>query len=152
MRSHSATTNPAPDHSDRSLPERNDVNVKGIVVFLVGLVLFGVLLHLALGGLNVLCNRRNEAAGKSMTTVRASPHMAPPAPQLQVAPREDLTTFREHEDDRLNSYGWINRTAGVVRIPISRAMELLVQRGLPTNNATAPKTPYDLIKERAAQR
>lgn len=60
----------------------------------------------------------------------------PPFPRLQISPSEDLQTFRAREEAELNTYGWINKTAGVVRIPISRAMDLLLQRGLPTRSAT----------------
>jgi hypothetical protein len=34
--------------------------------------------------------------------------------------------------DRLVGYGWVDREAGIVRLPIERAMELLLERGLPT--------------------
>jgi hypothetical protein len=56
----------------------------------------------------------------------------PPEPRLQTKPVQDLTALHAAEDSVLNSYGWIDRKAGTVRIPIARAMELLAQRGLPT--------------------
>jgi hypothetical protein len=56
----------------------------------------------------------------------------PPEPRLQTSPREDLQNFREQEDTVLKSYGWVDRNAGIVRIPIEEAMKLTVQRGLPT--------------------
>jgi len=52
----------------------------------------------------------------------------PPAPRLQTNPWKDITAFRAAEDDVLHSYGWVDQQAGVVRIPIDRAMQLLVQR------------------------
>jgi len=42
-----------------------------------------------------------------------------------------LNKIRGREDGLLNSYGWVDEKAGTVRIPIERAMDLLVQRGLP---------------------
>ena len=54
-----------------------------------------------------------------------------PAPRLETAPREDLAAFRAREDAELHSYGWIDRQAGVVRVPVERAMDLIVERGLP---------------------
>ena len=44
---------------------------------------------------------------------------------------ERLRSFRDSERTTLSSYGWINRDRGTLRIPIDRAMELTVQRGLP---------------------
>ena len=41
------------------------------------------------------------------------------------------------ENAILGSYGWLDRKAGTVRIPIDRAMDLIAHRGLPAT-ATAP--------------
>ena len=59
----------------------------------------------------------------------------PPEPRLQTTPREDLRILREQEDAVLNSYGWVDRSTGVVRIPIEEAMKLTVQRGLPARTS-----------------
>ncbi len=55
----------------------------------------------------------------------------PPEPRLQEHPEADLGTLRGEEDAVLGSYGWVDREAGVARIPIERAMEILAERGLP---------------------
>jgi hypothetical protein len=36
------------------------------------------------------------------------------------------------ENARLQSYGWVDRSAGIARMPIYRAMEFVVQQGLPS--------------------
>ncbi len=59
----------------------------------------------------------------------------PPGPRLQIAPAKDLDDVRAAEDSVLYNYGWVVRDAGVVRIPIERAIELVVQRGLPVRSA-----------------
>ncbi len=56
---------------------------------------------------------------------------APPEPRLQVNAPEDLKKMRAQEESLLNSYGWIDRQKGIVRIPIDRAIDELVKRGLP---------------------
>jgi hypothetical protein len=43
-----------------------------------------------------------------------------------------MAALQAHEDELLNNYGWVDQDAEVVRIPIERAMELLLERGLPT--------------------
>lgn len=64
----------------------------------------------------------------------------PPEPRLQVQPVEDLNRLRENQEEMLSSYGWADRTTGKVRIPIDRAMDLILERGLPTRpGATAPE-------------
>jgi hypothetical protein len=52
----------------------------------------------------------------------------PPAPQLQVNPTRDYKQLRASEDQVLNSYGWVDSEKGIVRIPISEAMKVVVQK------------------------
>ena len=40
---------------------------------------------------------------------------------------EDLRQLRAHEDAELNSYGYLDREKGIVRLPVRRAMELLIR-------------------------
>ncbi len=46
--------------------------------------------------------------------------------------------MRAAEDQVLNSYRWIDQSAGIVGLPIDRAMDLVAQRGLPVR-ANAPQ-------------
>jgi hypothetical protein len=55
----------------------------------------------------------------------------PPPPRLQTQPFKDIYQLREGEARRLETYGWVDKEAGIVRMPIERAMELVVERGLP---------------------
>ncbi len=60
------------------------------------------------------------------------PRELPPRPALQSDPHADLVRLRASEDSVLSSYGWVKKDSGIVRIPVARAMDLLVRRGLPT--------------------
>ena len=68
----------------------------------------------------------------------------------------DLEAFQAREEIELHSYGWVNRSSGIVRIPIERAMELLLQKGLParsgTNQVKLGPSTYELQKQRPLQR
>jgi hypothetical protein len=78
-----------------------------------------------------------------------------PHPALQIDPRLDLLALRQREDTELNSYGWLDQSNGVVRIPITRAMTLFQQRAASQTNAnsSAPsRSPLQLIQERATKR
>jgi hypothetical protein len=57
--------------------------------------------------------------------------MLPPLPRLQVDPKMELKEYRDSQREILNSYGWVDRAGGVVRIPVDRAIELVLARGLP---------------------
>ncbi|MFN0007842.1 MAG: hypothetical protein ACKVXR_08030 [Planctomycetota bacterium] len=61
----------------------------------------------------------------------AAERETPPEPRLQANPAIDLDAFRARESDRLSTYGWVDRQAGVVHVPIERAMELVAKDGLP---------------------
>lgn len=79
-----------------------------------------------------------------------------PTPNLQLDPRQELLALQAREAAELNSYGWVDRTNGIVRIPVERAMELVLERGLPVRSTNAPartgKSSLELIHERALER
>jgi hypothetical protein len=55
------------------------------------------------------------------------PNKAEPLPQGTKTPEERATILRElraKETAAATTYGWVDQTKGVVRIPIERAMEL----------------------------
>jgi hypothetical protein len=54
--------------------------------------------------------------------------------------------FRRQEDAVLSGYGWVDKNAGTVRIPIEEAMRLTVERGLPSR-ADAPAAASGLIPQ-----
>jgi hypothetical protein len=53
------------------------------------------------------------------------------APMLEINERGQMRDFLMNQENQLNSYGWVDEKAGVAHIPIERAMELTVQRGMP---------------------
>jgi hypothetical protein len=56
---------------------------------------------------------------------------ATPGPRLQVDAHSELHQMRAAEDAALNNYGWVDKNAGIVRIPVDQAMEVLAKKGLP---------------------
>jgi hypothetical protein len=61
----------------------------------------------------------------------------PALPRIEEHPAETLQDLRTHENKVLNSYGWVDKKAGVVHMPIDRAMDLVLQRGLPVRKEAA---------------
>ncbi len=53
-----------------------------------------------------------------------------PPPQLQASPHEDMVRFYRQELNRLNSFGWIDRSKGLVHIPVEQAMREIAAEGL----------------------
>lgn len=60
----------------------------------------------------------------------------PPSPMLQATPHQDLVDFCQQQERNVNTYSWVDRQAGIVRIPISKAMDLILAQGLPTRAAS----------------
>ncbi len=54
----------------------------------------------------------------------------PPAPRLQIHGVASGKEFRDAEAARLSTYGWMDRTAGAVHVPVERAIELVLERGV----------------------
>ena len=77
-------------------------------------------------------SRRTEAPSPLAQTYGMK---EPPEPRLQTSPIEDLQALRARDDAALHHYAWVDREAGVVRIPVERAIELLAERGLPARPA-----------------
>lgn len=73
---------------------------------------------------------RQRAAFTPGSAVGQNPAL-PPDPLLVAAPAEAMQRYRLQEEEVLHSYGWVDKDAGVVHIPIDRAIELLAQEGLP---------------------
>jgi len=65
----------------------------------------------------------------------------PPEPRLQENPPRDLERYIAEQEKALHSYGWVDKQGGVVSIPIDRAIDLIVQRGIPPQKA-APNLFY----------
>lgn len=143
--------------------ERRDITIAGVVYFLIGLAVAVVIVYFIANGIFDFLNKRFEAEQAPVSPlVTNAPvdtrHMPPqygkgydndyekylkenfPAPQLEVNERTELNGERLREEDTLSTYGWVDQNAGVVRIPIDRAMDLVVQRGLPVRSGAEGAT------------
>jgi len=107
--------------------EHRDIAVRTIFVLGAALIAVTVLaqvaLYFQLGG---LWRARQKELPSPVPVATALP-TAPPEPRLQTSPALDLKTLRDAEDAHLHGYAWVDRKAGVVRIPIERAMELVAK-------------------------
>jgi len=130
--------------------EREDLSTRGVFVFMIGLAIIGVTIYFIIVGMYSFLDKYERA---QMTT--ASPLVTSKGPASRVVTQEDMDkAFRDNgapmlekdergqfkdfllkQEDQLNSYGWVNQQAGVAHIPIERAMELIVERGLPVRPA-----------------
>lgn len=149
------------NHGDDIGFEHQDLSSRPIFGFLISLAIFGVLTYYVLWGMFHFLdayNRRHQAPTNPMVKVEEDTRIVTPAtiqqfpePRLEDDERTELNGFRLHEEQQLNSYGWVDQNAGVVHIPIEQAMKLIVQRGLPTTpqSGTMPLSPVNLARAAA---
>jgi hypothetical protein len=121
--------------------ETRDANTSGVLLFLALLAATVALVMLFSWRLfrEYSVSINNSPPDSPFTGVRE----VPSAPRLQVTPREDLERILAEQQTKLETYGWEDRQAGTVRIPIERAMDLLVQKGLPVASPAAPDESRD---------
>jgi hypothetical protein len=89
--------------------------------------------------LSMFSQQEKVAADSGTTdTVRAmQPSRLPDAPELEVNQAVALGQLRSRERALLDEYAWLDRQAGIARIPIERAIEIVSQNGLPKTSGTA---------------
>ena len=126
-------------HQIASGHETEDASVPGIVYAGVGLAVGSLIVALIVYGVF------QHLANKPLTTAPPNPlaetdqQRIPPAPRIEEHPAIELKDLHAEEDQILNTYGWTDKSAGIVRIPLERAMELQLERGFPTRKETPPK-------------
>ena len=105
--------------------ERRDASVRWILGVAAGLIgtcaLIQVVLYFHMEGLW----RLRQRALPAPSPVAGALPSEPPAPRLETAPALDLRALRAAEDAQLRGYGWVDRRAGIVHIPIERALDLV---------------------------
>jgi hypothetical protein len=110
--------------------EHRDVSPATVVRWMIGIF---VLLVVSAAAMWLLLGRydRNLAAESPPASPLAGyGPQEPPEPRLQVDPAADIARLHAVEQERLAGYGWVDRNAGTVHIPIDRAMQLFTeQRG-----------------------
>jgi hypothetical protein len=133
--------------------ETRDISVRAAAWFALSLIGGTTVIYLAVAGLYQAFEHRYPSPS-APSRIAMQPRMIAPAPQLQTNPAIDLEKFQTAEERTLDSYGWVDKPAGVIRIPIERAIDLIVQRGLPTRGPgtqnASDKTPVQMQQDKAA--
>ena len=139
--------------------DRSDLSPRGILLFLIGLLLCGVFIELILWGMFRFMAKSEVLFPQAQANPMMSAQKQPPAPNprsiLQNAPAVNLEVFPEprlqvndaadmskllaSEQELLNPPQPFKDSNGTIHIPISQAMKLIEERGLPVR-ANAPSS------------
>jgi hypothetical protein len=126
--------------------EKSDASPRGLVYF--ALTIAAILAATCLSLIWLFKHyEKTENPGSFVAAPFSGTRPLPPPPRIQANPAVDMQSYLLSQQNLLSSYGWIDRQSGIVRLPIDRAMELLLKQGLPTraantqqNGAAPPKT------------
>ena len=117
--------------------ERRDVSLWAIGLFAAGLLVLALLAQFGLAGLIGVFQGPN-ANQETLPQMLATDQPPASVPHLQTNPGGDTQKFLDQEKKELNSYGWVDKGAGTVRIPIEQAMEMLSENPPPARAGKAP--------------
>jgi hypothetical protein len=127
--------------------EHEDLSPQGVFYFMGGVAVLGVVIYFILIGMYRFLDNYDRthqpAANPMAATTRVDPQTMNykqildqaqqtfPKPVLEHSEQTQYMEELKKQNEVLGSYDWIDQKNGVVRIPIDRAMDLVVQRGLP---------------------
>jgi hypothetical protein len=133
--------------------EERDVETSAVAWFGVWLSVGCVIAAILVWGVFRLFAAQENAEQPAL-----SPHLeeslrrTPASPRLEPLPLEPRIALRAAEDAQLSTYGWVDRQAGVARIPIDRAMQLIVEQGVPGGMPLPQPAPEPLTGAAAGAR
>jgi hypothetical protein len=132
-------------HADTEF-EHEDLGSRGVFAFMIGLAVSGIVIYFIIVGMYRFLDRYERSqmvtASPLVTTKGTISRVVTQAdmdrdfkdngaPMLETNERGQLRDFLMNQENQLNSYGWVDEKAGVAHIPIERAMDVLIERGVP---------------------
>jgi hypothetical protein len=134
---HALAENGRPVHHDVAY-EPTDVRVSPLLKFMVGLGIMVVLSYLVTIGIykGLKFFWASSYAPPPPSWVEATQE-PPPEPRLQampghlIDPQQDLRDKVKADTEANEKLGWIDEKAGLAQIPVSDAMKIIAEKGLP---------------------
>jgi hypothetical protein len=109
--------------------EQRDLSVRRAVQFLV-VIFFTIIGSLIISYFVFLWVLPNQRADLPSVRPEALQRQLPPEPRVQGFPMRDWENFVAEETRKTTTYELVDETAGKARIPVERAKELILERGL----------------------
>jgi hypothetical protein len=139
---HGAPNN-ADDYYEKTVVDVAGVAKSGVYLAIILIVVF-VAMRFTFNEMSAM-TPMGEAASPLETA-----RQMPPAPRLQVEPQVELSDYCDSQMKSLEGYSWKDSRAGIVQIPVDRAIDLMVEHPLPARaagdvpsgvNSKVPMTP-----------
>jgi hypothetical protein len=120
----------ATDHSAVG-HETRDTSVLGVVATLAFLAAGAAVVFVLIYGIFWYLAANPLTLAEPNPLMETEKQQFPPQPRIEVHPAIELRDLHASEDKILSTYGWTDKNASIVRIPLDRAMQLQLQRGFP---------------------
>jgi len=136
-----------PHDPDHGQVESSAVSPKPVLLFLAVLFVATAFVFFVVKGLDFGLKKLDAMnQGQPATQVQTDARKLPPGPLLQGAPGkgstattdkptdlplEEMEKLRKSTDEKLSSYGWVDKPGGVAHVPIDRAKAMIAEKGLP---------------------
>jgi hypothetical protein len=120
--------------------EHSDIRPRAVLLGAVGLLL---VVGIVVAGITVFeanvtgIPPRISSPEEVIQGLQGGPAPVPRAPAFEGQEGQNLGPYLAAQRQRLSTYRWVNRQAGVVAIPIDRAMDVLAEQGLAARPAPA---------------
>ncbi len=126
--------------------EHEDLGSRGVFIFMAGLAVSIVVIYFIIVGMYRFLDHYEQSqmvtASPLVTTKGTISRIVTQgdmdkdfkdngAPMLETNERGQMRDFLMDQENQLNSYGWVDEKAGVAHVPIQRAMDMMVERGVP---------------------
>ncbi len=143
--------------------EHQDLKPSSVYAFLIALAVSGFVIYFVIWGVFHFMDyyqRTHQGPLNPMVQQQADTRSVTPEqvnkfaqPRLETNERMEINDFRLQEEQRLDTYGWVDQPGGAVHIPIDQAMRIVAKNGLNTTPKTgeAPTSTVSVIND-AAQR
>ncbi len=108
--------------------ERSDAAAMPVVVFIFWLTVFTLVCFALCFGMYRLLEKGQASIDPGLHPMaQERGTIAPGAPRLQVQEASDMAAYRKASEDKAQGYGWISREAAAVRVPVDKAMDLVLK-------------------------
>jgi hypothetical protein len=100
--------------------------ILAVGVFLIVIAVWGIFRNL--GGNQYAGHQTTNSimtSNEQLREVGGDPALSFPLPRLQPNDIADLNKFRLKEEERLNTYGWVDVSKGRIHIPVERALDMM---------------------------
>ena len=119
--------------------ELADWRARPVLIIILATFAILVLAFIVMAGLIFVTGGSIGDTSHTLTATGEAQAQLPPEPRLEQNPNVDAERILAEAVERLETYGWENQGQGTAHVPIERAMELLLEKGVNPFGAAQPQ-------------